>query len=446
MSSMALEHRRPDTSHRLILSTTIGAFILLMTAAIFPPVVPIAGPLSLDDVLPLLATVLALAIMLFSPRHPRLDATVIAFALLAALGLLSSASNAQSLSDFGRLAGRATGRICFYFALVACTRFLLEKKSWQMRAVTAFVAAATAEAIFCLFAYQTSYRGPYGIGVVPLAGWSVIKGSFRVQGTFSGGANAYEVGSVSANFLASYLVLSAPVTAGLALYVQRPWVRIAIFFGMMLQLLALYLTYTRAALVALGAPILVFGWVLGQRKLAFMALLTAVAMTFAIPKVRTKLLGERHDRYALWWASKEITFDNPLAGVGDGNYEAVLYSDQTYHDTPLGPASTASHNSVLLSAAYHGIAGGCAQALLYALMVVVSLRSMKSVTGRERFIAAGLIAALAGYLVHDQFNNLAYVPKVATQMWFLFALLLAIGAAHDPAPAPTPIERGRVSG
>jgi hypothetical protein len=42
---------------------------------------------------------------------------------------------------------------------------------------------------------------------------------------------------------------------------------------------------------------------------------------------------------------------------------------------------------------------------------------------------------LFGYLAQDQFNDLAYVPKVATQAWFLFGVLWmlpSVGSADPP--------------
>jgi hypothetical protein len=400
-------------------------FIVGIAASIFPPFIPLAGPLSLDDLPPLIAVVLALFTMCFVRERTIVDATIFGFALLGLAGLISSAANSDGLSEFGRFAGRSAGRTLFAFGLVLGTRALLGDKRWQRAAVFALVIAATVESLFCLWAYQKRYIGPYGLGVADFASWSVLKGEVRVQGTFSGVRLAYEGASVSANFLAAYLIMSIPVTIGLAFSTAKGRARDALYLGALVQLIVLYLTYTRAALIALGVGIMVLGFVLGKRKQTLAALAFGAMVTLAIPSVRAKFMSEGHNRYALWWASWEITKDNALVGVGDGNYDRVLHDEPRYHNTPFGPAETASHNSIMLSAANHGIAGGVAQVLLYGSLVAAALYAFKRSSGSERYLAAGIVSALAAYLVQDQFNNLAYIPKVATQMWFLFGVLTA---------------------
>ncbi len=88
-----------------------------------------------------------------------------------------------------------------------------------------------------------------------------------------------------------------------------------------------------------------------------------------------------------------------------------------------------------MSAANYGLLGLLAHLLLYACLgtfaVIFVLRSGKEFRG----ITVGIFGAIVCYLVQDQFNNLHYVPKVATQMWFLVALLPAFAKAkQEPTP------------
>ncbi len=408
-------------------------FCALAAGAIFPPFVPLAGPLSLDDLLPVMAGLLGLAVLPFSRRKPWFDATVIGFVLIALTSLVSNAVNAQTVSDFLRLSGRSTGRIIFYETFLLGARCVLDRGDWARRALGFFVAAATIESLFCIYAFFTAYHGPYGLGVIEFPDWSVLLGNIRVQGTFSGAEMRYETASVSPNFLAAYLLLSIPVTVGLVSSIERNEWRLALMVSALAQVMTLYLTYTRAALIAFGIGILAMGFLSGRRRLAMAALTAGIVIALAIPTMRAKLLGEGHDRWALYWASAELTYDHPVFGVGDGNYDYVLHENQQYNDTPFGIATTTSHNSVLLSAANYGIAGGAAHALLYLLLLAVMLNEMHALEGRpRRVLVAGVVAGIIGYLVQDQFNNLAYVPKVATQMWFLFALVPVLGRGGSP--------------
>ncbi|MCK6550533.1 O-antigen ligase family protein [Myxococcota bacterium] len=436
----------PDRAPSLALAAARVSIALLVACAVFPPFIPVAGPLSADDLLAVAGVALAVFLSVFAGRPPSVDATILGLVALALLGFVSSIANAESVGDLVRLAGRSSGRMLFYAALVAAVRLAFDGRVWARRALAIVVAAASAEALFCLWAYVTRYQGPYGLGVIPFPDWSVLYGGVRVQGTFSGAVGTYETDATSANFLAGYLVFTIPATLGLAAGARRGEVRVLVLLGALAQLAALYLTYTRAALVALGAPILVAGWLIGRRKLAAGALVLAVAATLAIPSVRTKFFGEAHNRFALWGASLMITRDAPLTGIGDGNYDTVLHGRQEYFDTPWGIASTSSHNSVLLSAAYHGVPGGVAHVVLYALVVAVVLAAVRRVRDRggpgDLAIAVGIAAGISGYLVHDQFNNLFYVPKVITQLWLLFGVLLALAPRVVARELTTPASSG----
>jgi hypothetical protein len=426
-------------------------FVALLAGAIFVPFVPIAGPLSGDDVFPLLAVALAgLAAPLSRPRGPVLDASFVAICVFAAVALVSSGANASELGELGRLAGRSAGRMAFYLALVVGTRAVLDAPGWGRRAAVGLSVAAGLQAVFCVFAHRTRYRGPYGIGIADIPTWSVLSGKVRVHGTFSGALGAHELANVSANFLASYLVLSVPVSLGVLVTARRRGARLFWGLAVLAQLLALYLTYTRAALAALAVAILVAGWLLGRRRLAVGAVVLAAATSLALPAMREKFLKEGHNRYALWTSSLRTTATSPLVGVGDGRYLRVMSQDPTLHETDWGVSNATAHNSILLSAAHHGVPGGLAHlALDLALLGVAFACVRRARTAEARRLTAFLAAGVLGWMIQDQFNNLAYVPKVATQLWFVFALLPLVArageapeadATSDPTPAPAPPE------
>jgi O-antigen ligase len=416
---------------------TRGLVLALLVGAIFPPFIPLAGPLSADDLLPVLALLLAAGPVLAAKVALPRDVTFVGFILLMGVAAISSTANAHDLAELGRMLGRSTFRMAFYLSLIVAVRVLFAGPGWPRRVALAVAGAATLEALFSVGAYLLRYSGPYGLGVVEFAWWSVLKGELRVQGTFGGAKGEFDAMSVSANFLAAYVVLTIPLTAALALSAKdRRW-QVAGLLAALLQAATLYLTFTRAALLAFLVSLFAFGFLAGRRRLALAAAVLSVGMAFTVPKVRAKLLGEKHDRYALYWASAAITWDHPCFGIGDGNYDAVLHTNQRYHDTPFGTATATSHNSILLAAAHFGVLGGVAQAFLYLLLVLVMLRSVRRSQGHpDALLAVGIAAGLMGYLVQDQINNLAYVPKVATQMWLLVALLPLLEPRRAPrAPA-----------
>ncbi|MBI4818153.1 MAG: O-antigen ligase family protein [Deltaproteobacteria bacterium] len=396
-------------------------FLVLVPCAVFPPFVGIVGPLSLDDVLPLLAVLVAAKFVV--KRQPEPDPTWIGFALLALLGVVSASVNASSLSEWARLAGRSSGRAAFYLALIVGTRAALYDGVWARRGLVALAAAATVEASFCVFAYAFDFRGPLGFGLSDVPDWSVLKGHARVQGTFGGELNAFESASVSANFLAGYLVIAIPPTVAL-LAIASSWTRRALVVGSSaLMTAALYLTYTRAALGAVAVAVLLLGYLTGRRRAAISAVVLGVTLALALPTMRAKVLGEGHDRFALWSAAVAVTAQHPFAGVGDGNYLTTLDREPGLAHTEYGVARTTAHNSILLSAAHHGVLGGVAALLLDVMAVLVGFLAYRRAQGGSRVLIAGLLCGFVGFLIQDQSNDLSHVPKVATQAWFAWALI-----------------------
>lgn len=127
-----------------------------------------------------------------------------------------------------------------------------------------------------------------------------------------------------------------------------------------------------------------------------------------------------------------------LSAGGDAGAAMSSAVSPSSSSTAIGVATATSHNSILLAAAHYGVLGGVALAFLYLLLVLTALRSVRQTRGSpERYLTAAVGAALFGYLAQDQLNNLNFVPKVATQLWFLIALLpmLVAQARKEEPPA-----------
>lgn len=400
---------------------------ILVCSGILLPFVPLVGPLSTDDLMPLLAVGLCGFALVFSNRtEPKFPGFLVCFLVFfAGAILLSAVHNSSSIGDLVRMAGKSSGRLIFFAVLIVCLTQLIDSPSKAKMALFCFMVFATLESLFCIWAYKAQYQGPYGIGIADVPSWSVISGHVRVHGTFSGALSVHEKASVSSNFLASYLVLSIPVTGGLFLQQKNFSKKSLLGLSIVLQMITLYLTYTRASLVALGIGVLAMGWFMKKRTWSIAVLAVGIVISLSVPAMRAKFLSEGHNRYSLWSAAVNTFSADPVAGVGDGLYMSNLVANPSVYDTAYGIANATAHNSLLMSAANYGLIGLLAHLLLYgtlaAFTVLFVLRSQREFRG----LTIGILGAVVCYLVQDQFNNLHYVPKVATQMWFLVALLPA---------------------
>ncbi len=229
---------------------------------------------------------------------------------------------------------------------------------------------------------------------------------------------------IDPNVLGGFLILVASLTApqvvGPTPLFPRRWV--ALFFG--LELLALYLTYSRGSLVGLAAGLLVIG-LLRYRKLLVAAAIGA-ALLLLLPQTQAYVarfiegiqlqdratlmrLGEYKDALAL-------ISRYPVLGVGfAGSPDADLY---------VGVS-----NLYLLMAEIMGVVG-----LAAFLAVIVGYtgslwRAWRRVTdpGLEALLlglGGALIAALVGGIFDHYLFNLVY-PHMSVMLWSLIGLGMA---------------------
>ncbi|GHO91574.1 O-antigen polymerase [Reticulibacter mediterranei] len=271
------------------------------------------------------------------------------------------------------------------------------------------------------------------------------------------------------NPYAGYINITLALTLALALLGRNLLIRILSGITAILLALALYLSQSRGADIAVAAAFL-FIISVGMPRLHLLikaggiAVLTILGAYFAgiVPQrfllPLLKQLGlasisfiapseadySTAERLAHWIAGVNMFLDHPFFGVGIGNYPAV-YSKYfiTIFALPLGHA----HNYYINMAAETGIFGLAGFMLLLMAIFLAGSRTVQTIyarlkqiqpqqqtviaTGQEhvsiyvsmlvndRALAIGLLAALVSICVHNLFDNL-YVHSMTN----LFALLL----------------------
>ncbi|HLM83824.1 MAG TPA: O-antigen ligase family protein, partial [Candidatus Bathyarchaeia archaeon] len=120
--------------------------------------------------------------------------------------------------------------------------------------------------------------------------------------------------------------------------------------------------------------------------------------------------GSNAERYRNWVQAVDIIRDNPLGGVGLGNYARAI--DPTAPDR----SSIYAHDLFLDIAAETGILS----AVIFLLLILVSVwRNMKN----GSMLNLGVAAELIGFSVHSVFDTALYSPQVLT----LFLIIIAFG-------------------
>jgi len=246
-------------------------------------------------------------------------------------------------------------------------------------------------------------------------------GKFEVEGYRVGGAIGGMFGNP--NDMALYLVTVMPLAVGMLLATRNPLAKLAYGACAALAVCGSVVTYSRGGFLGLACVLGVLGWKLGRKNRAGVTALTVLALAallmlapgnyterlVSIVDSGKDLVGSSSMRQQLFWLSLNVAIRNPVFGVGMGNFHTVSIREQV------------SHNAYTQVAAEMGLAS----AVVYVLFILAALKSLRLVEratyeGRRRdrdyYLAVGLQAAVAGYMVSSFFASVAY-------QWYLYYLV-----------------------
>ena len=275
---------------------------------------------------------------------------------------------------------------------------------------------------------------------------------------------------VNRNFFAEYVVCTLPFSAYLLAQAKRP-ARISLMaFTLGFNIVALMMTGTRGALMAMWLLLAVvlpvtavlyrkqfsfLSWDAGKRLLAFGLLLATVVGLSVVPTNNAKLLNDAQAmgvgstafdrafkrtasisandgslgiRFVMWKATARIIQSKPLAGVGAGAWEAMV---------PLYQAEGSQletdyyvHNEVLQLLAEYGLTGLLFLLALFGYLLVAAWKTVRNRSPDGLAEAPMRAVALSSLLALLIVSNIGFPWRLAST-GCLFALSLALLAASD---------------
>lgn len=196
-----------------------------------------------------------------------------------------------------------------------------------------------------------------------------------------------------------------------------------VWFSLGLGFITLYLSFSRAAWLALLVIVIVLALMTNQKKKVLIGVFCAVVLILLVPFSRTKIIELLHgnaptqeNRYVLWSAATDILKKSPLLGVG------LMGFHEAYKNYPLGPDRVIQnypHNFFLNFWLETGLVG-----LLSVLGLLFSfykkIRALLRTNFRALALAAG--AGMAVVLLH----GLVDVPYFKNDLSLLFWLIVAL--------------------
>lgn len=277
-------------------------------------------------------------------------------------------------------------------------------------------------AVVILFSVIEIASWYFGLGITPNTqiGWANLQlipiESIRL-------ALAMNISTLLAGYVAPLIML----VIGWALTVRRRDYRQALWMIAGVLVIILLLTFSRGGLLSLGIGLGTFFAmrILGDEKRAsirkWLIPLTIVGgvgavLIFTISQARSSGDEIRLDMYR---SAVEITLDNPIIGVGVGNYGRIF---REYRTPELARDRLASaHNLYLNSASETGFLGIGVSVWLAGMLVMTWWRIWKNQETRARKIRhEAVIGALLGVGAHSMVDVFSTTPLVS-----LIVLLLA---------------------
>lgn len=208
-------------------------------------------------------------------------------------------------------------------------------------------------------------------------------------------------------------------------YLQKNRVKTLISIGISaITLLAVYLTYSRSALIMLAVSIVTFLIIKGQKKLIAIVLVALVLIIFLLPKsfttegtdlLRTASSLSRLDSIQ---TGIKIFQQSPIFGVGFDAYRFAQHKNGltgAYWQVTHSGAGT--DNGFLFVVTTAGIIGLIA--FIYLLFKVFVLAKLNC---RKNIYAVILFSGLAGLIVDGLFVNSLFYVLILEWIWILAAL------------------------
>jgi O-antigen ligase len=263
------------------------------------------------------------------------------------------------------------------------------------------------------------------------------------------------------NYLAAFLV--AGVALGGAAFVAargHRWLQLGALTSVALCLAAFVLTGSRGGIIGLAVALIVAIAFAGRwrARIAVSALVLTISavgyytiyapedLTQRIASASEGELDQRDTRLTIWTVAWRMAKDNPIHGVGIGNFPVesinyVLEPGTTFRTDRVIDNPPVAHNSYLGPLAELGIVGVSMFIAILGFSFGCAVRAARRFARNDDLsmeaLARGLVVALAGVLTAGIFIS-AESNKV---LWLLLAMgpaLLAVADSAERTPRPRP--------
>ncbi len=242
----------------------------------------------------------------------------------------------------------------------------------------------------------------------------------------------------SPNIMADYMVMFAPMAAGLAYYVKKPWQKLLAWTCTFLMCFGCLFTMSRAGWMAMAVAVVVFCLIVDKRLFGLLVaagvgacflpfVASRIGYLFTEQFAESTVRGGRSGRWH-YGLNYLVESGHPWVGLGFGMFGGAIAVqnkiidqwDYFYMD-----------NYYLKIMAEMGYLGFAAFLILLVFLAVTCCRSIYRAKAQEgasmKPLAAGMFSGLCGVLMHCYFENIFEEPYMMAYFWIMAAMIVYIG-------------------
>lgn len=245
-------------------------------------------------------------------------------------------------------------------------------------------------------------------------------------------------GFINANYFAAFLNIGIAIALAYALFAAlKLWQRALFSTTAAVLLVGVVLSGSKGALLVSAAIIATLAVIKDRRFLWFVLAVLILVVLVPNPVRDSVVRGITADRFvqmrpAIWNASAEMFFDNPIIGVGPANFNFVSYLYAPPTDFQLVKYSRIpgiAHNALLHALAEFGLLGGLPLILLVGAVIWLCVRALALQHKQiDPPLAMGIAAGILGVFLHSLVDNVANNRAILTTLMFAVPVLASLGA------------------
>lgn len=344
---------------------------------------------------------------LYKIKNTALFKPIVIFSSIGGISLLLNFFNLKSDEFLISLLYllRWIGYVFLYFILVSANKIFIKKISYILLVpISLFIFFG-----YLQFFFYPSLRNLYYLG------WD--EHLYRLFSSF-----------LDPNFAGTFLVITLIFVISLlldSLKSQNKNFTITLSTIFILNLIAVYLTYSRSALIMLFVCVITFLILKKKKKILLILLIPLIAFIFISPKSfqteGTNLLRITSSEARISAARDAIKIFkiNPILGVGFNAYRYAQnkYNNLTDRNWQITHSGAGTDNSFLFILATTGILGFIAYLYLLYKMFFLGKENL-----RKNKFAAVLISSLLGVMVSSIFVNSLFFVYIMGWIWIMAAL------------------------